>query len=73
MSGGSVVTYTDVSVDRYNELTSEEQADYMETIKKVYYRVDLLESPVELEEGAYDETEVRQELVDVLDENGQIV
>jgi hypothetical protein len=73
LTGGSTVTYTDVSTDEYNNLTPEEQADYTETIKKVYYRVDLLESPVELEEGAYDETEVRQELVDVLDENGQIV
>ena len=73
LTGGSVVTYTDVSVDAYNALTPEEQADYTETIKNVYYRVDLIESPVELEEGAYDETEIRQELVDVLDENGQIV
>ena len=32
--------------------------------------MDLIESPVELEDV---ETEVRQELVDVLDENGQIV
>jgi hypothetical protein len=73
LTGGSAVTYTDVSVDEYNNLTPEKQADYTETVKNVYYRVDLLESPVELEEGAYDETEVRQELVDVLDENGQIV
>ena len=71
--GGSAVKYTDVSTDEYNNLTPEKQADYTETVKNVYYRVDLLESPVELEEGAYDETEVRQELVDVLDENGQIV
>ena len=70
LTGGSVVTYTDVSVDAYNALTPEEQADYTETIKNVYYRVDLIESPVELEDV---ETEVRQELVDVLDENGQIV
>ena len=35
--------------------------------------MDIVESPAELEEGAYDETEIRQELVDVLDENGQIV
>jgi hypothetical protein len=73
VSGGSVVTYTDVSVDAYNALTPEEQADYTDTQKTVYYRVDIVESPVELEEGAYDETEIRQELVDVLDENGQIV
>jgi hypothetical protein len=71
--GGSAVKYTDVSTGEYNNLTPEEQADYTETVKNVYYRVDLLESPVELEEGAYDETEVRQELIDVLDENGQIV
>ena len=73
LTDGSVVTYSDVSVDMYNALTPEEQADYTETQKNVYYRVDIVESPVELEEGAYDETEVRQELVDVLDENGQIV
>jgi len=73
LTGGSAVTYTDVSVDEYNNLTPEEQADYTETVKNVYYRVDIVESPVELEEGAYDETEVRQELVDVLDDNGQIV
>jgi hypothetical protein len=73
LTGGSVVTYSDVSVDMYNALTPEEQADYTETQKNVYYRVDIVESPVELEEGAYDETEVVEELVDVLDENGQIV
>jgi hypothetical protein len=70
LTGGSAVTYTDVSVDEYNKLTPEEQADYTETIKNVYYRVDIVESPVELEDA---ETEVRQELIDVLDENGQIV
>jgi hypothetical protein len=70
LTGGSVVTYTDVSIDEYNNLTPEEQADYMETIKNVYYRVDIVESPLELEDA---ETEVHQELVDVLDENGQIV
>jgi hypothetical protein len=58
LTGGSVVTYSDVSVDMYNALTPEEQADYTETQKNVYYRVDIVESPVELEEGAYDETEV---------------
>ena len=69
--GGSVVTYTDVSTDKYNELTSEEQGEYTETVKNVYYRIDFIETPIEIE--AYDETEIRQEMVDVLDENGQIV
>ena len=67
----SKLTYSDeLSID---DLTPEEQSEYTETQKTVYYRVDIVESPAELEEGAYDETEIRQELVDVLDENGQIV
>jgi hypothetical protein len=70
---GSKVTYTEETTSGYSDLTPEEQVEYTETVKNVYYRVDILESPVELEDGAYDEIEVRQELVDVLDENGQIV
>lgn len=67
----SKLTYSDeLSID---DLTPEEQSEYTETQKTVYYRVDIVESPVEIEEGAYDETEIRQELVGVLDENGQIV
>ena len=70
---GSETKYDDLTISDYNDSTPEEQTEYTETIKNVYYRVDILESPIELEEGAYDETEVRQELVDILDENGQIV
>jgi len=68
---GSMTTYDDIKLNRYNKLTSQKQGQYTETIKNVYYRVDLIETSIEIE--AYDETEVRSELVDVLDENGQTV
>jgi hypothetical protein len=69
--GRSVKRYVEITVEAYNNLTPEEQVGYTETLKSRYFTVIITETTNELEQ--YDELEVRQELVDVLDENGQIV
>ena len=69
--GRSIRRYIELSLEDYNKLTPKEQVEYTETQKNTYFTVIITESTRELDQ--YDELEVRVELVDVLDENGQIV
>ena len=61
----------EISSDRYNILSSEDKSLFTEAAKNVHWIVEIHESRIPREK--HTEEEIRQELVDVLDENGQIV
>lgn len=59
------------SKKEYDDLLEAEQRDYTTFDKKEYYRIDRYET--KFKNKMHTKTEVREELVDVLDENGQTV
>ena len=61
----------EINQDNYNELSSDEQNTYTSHEKTIYWRRDIGVSPVP--HPKHTEEEIIEELVDVLDENGQIV
>ena len=61
----------EIKQKEYDILNSSEQEEYESFQKLEYYRLDRHETKIPRESHSI--TEVRQELVDVLDENGQIV
>jgi hypothetical protein len=64
-------TFHEISEEEYNALTAEEKDSYTRTEITIYKRILIFES--KLQKTSHPIEEIRQELVDVLDENGQIV
>ena len=63
--------FREISEEEYNALTAEEKDSYTRTEITIYKRVLTFES--KLQKTSHPIEEIRQELVDVFDENGQIV
>lgn len=64
-------TFHEISEEEYNALTAEEKDSYTRTEITVYKRILIFES--KLQKTSHPIEEIRQEFVDVFDENGQIV
>jgi len=65
-----VIVY-EVTTDKYNTLSVENQSLFTQATKIIYHRVQIHKSRMPREK--YKDSEIYQELKDVLDENGQIV
>jgi hypothetical protein len=65
-----IIAY-EIDTEKYNTLSVEDKTLFTETTKNVYWNIIIHESRIPREK--HTEEEIRQELIDVLDENGQIV
>jgi hypothetical protein len=67
----SVKRLSEISVEEYNALDAVEKATYSSGTKKSYKAIQFSKSKKQIPQ--HDEVHIIEELVDVLDENGQIV
>ena len=67
----STKTFTEISVEEYNALDAETKATYSLGTHKKYIHVQFSKSKKQIPQ--HDEVRIIEELVDILDENGQIV